>query len=226
MTVDDIDEHRYSALASQTRRAVLQLVVDAPKPVDAAGIAAAAGLHVSTVRFHLDQLEAAGLVRREPAREGRRGRPHMLYAPGASVRESEAQRQLTRVLVGAIARDPDGGRERALEAGRDWAHAALPAEATARESTESGRLVQALDRLGFGPDDEPTGGDEIRLHACPFRSLELGEDDLVCTVHLGLLQGTVESLGHEAGDVSLIPHATPDVCVVKLRGELASDSVA
>lgn len=222
----DIDEHRYSALASQTRRSVLQLVVDAPRPVDAAAIAAAACLHVSTVRFHLDQLEAAGLVRREPAREGRRGRPHMLYAPGASVRESEAQRQLTRVLVGAIARDPDGGHDRALEAGRDWAQTALPVDAP-DESTETGKLVRALDRLGFGPDQDATAtSDEIHLHACPFRSLELGDDDLVCTVHLGLLQGTVEGLGHPADDVSLIPHMTPDVCVVKLRGELAPGPVA
>jgi len=225
MTVSDLEEHRYSALASQTRRAVLQLVIDAASPVDAAAIAASAGLHVSTVRFHLDQLEAAGLVRREPAREGRRGRPHMLYTPGASVRESEAQRQLTRVLVGAIARDPDGGHERALEAGREWAHAALPGPGSSG-SSESGKLVRALDRLGFGPDEGAGDGGEIHLHACPFRSLELGDNDLVCTVHLGLLQGAAEGLGHAPEDVSLIPHVTPEVCVVKLRGELASGSVA
>ena len=75
------DERFHAALASPTRRAVLAVVAaaEAGDPVDARTIADRLELHVTTVRFHLDQLEAVQLVTRVPSTVHGRGRPRVRY---------------------------------------------------------------------------------------------------------------------------------------------------
>src|SRR5690606_23798249 len=71
-------EDYHAALASTSRRQILDALVASTQPLDAAVVAGGLGLHVTTARFHLDQLTDAGLVRRRPSTERRRGRPRML----------------------------------------------------------------------------------------------------------------------------------------------------
>ncbi|MEO7122671.1 MAG: helix-turn-helix domain-containing protein, partial [Lacisediminihabitans sp.] len=121
MTEDKDVEQRHAALASQSRRAVLDLLADSHEMLDAAAIAVGIGLHVTTVRFHLEQLENAGLVRRELSHGGRRGRPRVLFGISAAARSDEGHRQLAEVLADALSSDPDGGATRATAAGERWA---------------------------------------------------------------------------------------------------------
>ncbi|QAY71151.1 ArsR family transcriptional regulator [Xylanimonas protaetiae] len=76
---EDTPPSVHTALASPVRLRmldVLRAAVDAPT---AQSLAAELGLHVTTVRFHLDLLEEAGLVARETRRVARRGRPAVHY---------------------------------------------------------------------------------------------------------------------------------------------------
>jgi predicted ArsR family transcriptional regulator len=153
---------RHAVLASDARRRVLELIAGAREPVDATAVAASIGLHVTTARFHLDQLEGAGLIRRAVDRTGIRGRPRILFTVDPGAREDGVQRLLSHALVGALAEDDDGGRARAIRAGERWS-AALDAEA--RESEPGGEatggasdlrpLVRILDGLGFDPVARP-----------------------------------------------------------------------
>ena len=79
-----------AVLASPVRRRLLDALSHATAtrhdPTDPVGLTAAdlaehVGLHVTTVRFHLDQLVAAGLVEASFHRSGSAGRPRKLYAP-------------------------------------------------------------------------------------------------------------------------------------------------
>ena len=57
-------------------------------------------------------------------------------------------------------------------------------------------LVRELDRLGFDP--AVAGDDEhatIAFAHCPFRELAEANPDLVCSLHRGLVEGFLETVG-------------------------------
>src|SRR6185312_8506367 len=218
MTGDKDVEQRHAALASQSRRAVLGLLTNSHELLDAAAIAEGINLHVTTVRFHLEQLERAGLVRRELSHDGQRGRPRVLFGVTAAAQSDEGHRQLAEVLADALSSDPDGGTRRATAAGERWADASAE-----NLSIEPGRgvvepLVTVLDRLGFGPELSGEGNDRvINLLACPFRDTAAAHPEVVCSVHRGLIQRTLSTFGHEGDSAGLVPFVGPELCVIPLH---------
>lgn len=218
MTGDKDVEQRHAALASQSRRAVLELLADSHEMLDAADIAAGIVLHVTTVRFHLEQLENAGLVRRELSHDGRRGRPRVLFGITAAARSDEGHRQLAEVLADALASDPDGGKTRAIAAGERWADVSTADFPVNAEGDVVGPLVQVLDRLGFGPELSGEGNDRIiNLLACPFRDTAAAHPEVVCSVHRGLIQRTLTNFGHDGDRADLLPFVQPELCVIPLH---------
>lgn len=240
---------RHAALASDKRRLVLELLLHTNSPVDAATVAARIDLHVTTARFHLEQLESAGLIRREVERAGQRGRPRILFTAGPSAREDGAQQGLSRALASALAEDQDGGRARAIRAGEEWSAAYMTlatGEATATgeaAATDTGSgtgtgtgtdsdtdtdgaapLVRILEKLGFDPQNDD--GRIIELRACPFRDEARRAPAVVCSVHLGLIRGVAASLGHSPSDTELRPFVGPELCQVQLHGNWTGRSTA
>lgn len=207
---------RHAALASDVRREVLALLLTSARPLDAVAVAGEVGLHVTTARFHLEQLERAGLVRRAVERAGQRGRPRILFVAAPGAREDGAQRELSEVLAGALVEDADGGRARAIRAGEQWSRS-FADELQAANDPSAAPLVTMLDRLGFDPQ-LASAQSMIELHACPFRDEAQRNPDVICSVHLGLIRGAVRSLGHDADDVRLRPFVEPGLCVVELLG--------
>ncbi|MPZ82688.1 MAG: helix-turn-helix domain-containing protein [Actinophytocola sp.] len=205
------DESYHAALASRTRRRVLDTLTRSPAPMDAQALATELGLHVTTVRFHLEQLEEAGLVRREQAGEKRRGRPRLLYtAVQAVARDEDSREQLIEALAGVLAsRDDDNGQARSVDAGRNWANALVPEQADPGD--RRGTLVGVLDRLGFDPEPD---GEDIRLRACPFRDAAREHPQVVCSVHRGLVEQLVEPGGTHA---RLLPFVEPELCLITLE---------
>lgn len=91
-----------SAAEPAARRRVLDLLSASRRPLDARAVADALDVHVTTARFHLEQLEEAGLLQRRTAREQRPGRPRIVYALSASLRAADAREQLIEVLANAL----------------------------------------------------------------------------------------------------------------------------
>jgi predicted ArsR family transcriptional regulator len=204
----------HAALASGTRRLILDALTASPIPLDAQSLAAEVGLHVTTARFHLDQLERASLVRRQTGVHQRRGRPSVLYTPAGEPRDDVARAALIGVLVGALSDRSDGARASA-DAGRRWADDINP---SGRDRTA---VTELLERLGFEPEPDQ---DTIRLRACPFRDAARAHPEIVCSVHRGLLERVVQnSDGSSDLDVGLIPFVEPGLCLVTLtsRGDPA-----
>ena len=86
--------------ARQGRQAVLQVIREASGPLAVADIAERVGLHVNTVRGHLELLVHLGVVSRETERRGGRGRPRVLYelAPDEP-RQQDAYKTLAAALA-------------------------------------------------------------------------------------------------------------------------------
>jgi len=231
MVSTDLSAARHTALASEPRRRALALLNDSALPLEVGAVATALGLHVTTARFHLEQLEAAGLVERQIARAGQRGRPRVLFSAAVvPVPADQAQRQLTQALAAVIGEDTDGGRARAVRAGERWsaqyeavaAAAATVAGAPAADTASAAPvpdlvppLLRVLTEIGFEPDVRADEG-TIALPACPFRAEARANPDVVCSVHLGLMKGLARSLGHDATGIRLQPFVEPNLCLVHL----------
>ncbi len=196
MTDDDLT--RLAPLADPVRRALYDLVVARPDPVDRDAAAAAAGIGRPLAAFHLDRLAAAGLLDVEFHRRSGRtgpgaGRPAKFYrrAQDLDVSVSLPPRRyeaLADILATGIEESPDA-RSRSLEAaasrGRDVA-ASLPPNA------DLAIFVAALRDRGYEPFADDAGA--IRLRNCPFERLSEDHRDVTCSVNLAMLSAVAEGV--------------------------------
>jgi predicted ArsR family transcriptional regulator len=215
------------ALAVPTRAQLLELLCTAEEPRSASDLAASVGLHVNTVRSHLELLVKARLATRRADAPRGPGRPHIVYAaiPHALTcvgsfapdRSGDGYRDLATVLVDELGSMPDAD-QLALDAGRRWSSVIdglgwpdLPRSA----DDACACLVDLLDRLGFVPTTEPMG-DRIYLHACPFSDLARRSTTVVCGIHLGLMRAAADRLHSPLAVATIDPFVRADLCVVQL----------
>lgn len=222
MTEQPIASAEAAALQPTARRRTLDVLAVARHPLDAQAVATALDVHVTTARFHLDQLEAAGLVQRRAARENRPGRPRMVYALSASLREADAREQLIEVLARALSDSVTDevapGKSAAVHAGERWADEIVEEESASARSVPADpvdELVGVLDSLGFEPE---VGDGEILMRACPFRTAARDRPDVVCAVHRGLIARMLGDEPDGKGAQRLHPFVEPELCVVTLPG--------
>ncbi|MHA7125977.1 helix-turn-helix transcriptional regulator [Janibacter indicus] len=190
---------------------VLEALREAGRPLRIGEIATAVGSHDNTVRGHLATLLERGLVETSTAPAEGRGRPAALYAAGP---RPGARTDEYRSLAGAFAADlvasGDGPqvRSRARRIGRSWGEGLRPS------TTKGGpheRLDAALADLGFGPRRD---GDVVRLTTCPLLDLAVANPDVICQVHLGLVDGILDR-GEGDGEAELTPFAEPGACLLR-----------
>jgi len=133
-------------------------------------------------------------------------------------------------------RAPGCAGETARQAGRAWGGflSGPPAPFQRLSAGEAvTRLTALLDDLGFDPElgrpepgqsgsgqsgsGQPGPDAVIRLRHCPF--LELAEEygDLVCRIHLGLMQGALAELRAPVTAAVLEPFAEPGACLARLE---------
>lgn len=196
-----------TVLAPPMRRRVLQALMQSTRPLDAHAVAELLGLHITTARYHLGQLEACGLARRQTEAQRRRGRPRILYGPIGPARDEGAREQLITVLAATLS-TRDRGQRLAVRAGAQWADTF----SVTVDDDPAGDLITVLDRLGFDPE---TRGDTIALLACPFRDAARAYPEVVCSVHGGLIGQILERTGAGASS-QLLPFVEPGLCLVQL----------
>jgi predicted ArsR family transcriptional regulator len=193
--------HRSTA-TGVSRGAVLKVLRVAATPVGIDKVAAAVGLSVTTVRFHLDQLVGSGLVTTRRAPVVGPGRPRLLYRAVAAegVEGAAAYRLLAGLLAAELARS--GDPTAAVAAGRAWADrldlVPVPLTVGTHESATStaiGHVMDLLDEGGFAPElEQGLDRHRIALHRCPFLDLAVECPEVVCAVHLGLVRGVLDRL--------------------------------
>jgi predicted ArsR family transcriptional regulator len=217
----------HRALASPVRTRILE-VLEAEVDLDAATLGVRLDLHVNTVRTHLRVLEEAGLVVPREEERDRPGRPRLLYRPvdttqaATPVTEDRGYRFLATVLasyVEASLTDPAGAAE---QAGAAWGSFLVerPGPFARLDDAEVlERLLALLGEFGFEPvlDDAPDGDPRVLLGRCPFHEVAREHQDVVCSVHLGLMRGALQELGGHVHAEDLTPWAQPDRCIAQLR---------
>ena len=81
-------------------------------------------------------------------------------------------------------------------------------------------LVGLLDELGFAP--ERRGDEEIGLRHCPFLELAESQKAVVCPIHLGLMQGALETWEASVTVDRLDAFVEPDLCLAQLTRQVAA----
>jgi predicted ArsR family transcriptional regulator len=191
----------HKALADDTRYRLYRYLRLSGRAVSVRELAVRLSLHPNTLRPHLRRLEDAGLVVSEARRaaDASVGRPQTLYT--AVVREEREGRDY-RLLADILASMSSGARQRdrATALAHDWG-----AYLVGRNAPRPGArrhvgpnlavLQEALADAGFEPRFRRKSSRtvEISLRDCPFRDLLDEHRELVCAVHLGLLEGMLDA---------------------------------
>jgi predicted ArsR family transcriptional regulator len=203
------------------RREVLRLLRSSPAPMSIVAIAEELGVHPNTVRFHLDSLLADRHVEQvEPGRKGP-GRPPLMFQ---AVRQMDRggtrhYRILAEILTAALAADRNP-RAKAVAAGRAWGRS-LETSAKSRRAPSAeqavDQLVGVLDDLGFAPERRTSDGEHlVGLRHCPFLELAETRGAVVCPIHLGLMQGALETWAAPVSVDRLDAFVEPDLCLAHL----------
>lgn len=204
---------------SASRRLVLATLESQIEGTSIAALAKVTCLHANTLREHLAALERQGLVTRHRARTGRRGRPGWLYSATRQDLVRAEYAGLAAVLAAVIQRTSPHPEEDARAEGRAWGRRlaetygspAAPGEPAARR-----KLADVFDAMGFAT--EPGAGpDDLRMTQCPLLEAAHQQTDVVCSVHLGIAHGLMDSYGYDASSSDLAPFAQPMACVLCLR---------
>jgi predicted ArsR family transcriptional regulator len=226
----------HRALSSQVRARLLEHLRREPD-LDAAALADRLELHVNTVRTHLAVLEEAGLVHTTVERRDRPGRPKVLYratevASGpVPLADDRGYRFLAGILASYLDATSEDTEAAAERAGAAWGRFVVDrpppfTELAAEDGIE--RLVAMLREFGFDPTLETDGPDGTRvlLRRCPFLDVAREHQEVVCSVHLGLMRGALDELGVAVEAADLLPWATPAGCISHLRVDARTSPAA
>jgi predicted ArsR family transcriptional regulator len=218
--------NHHQVLASASRMAVLDLLRLRAQPLGVGEVALHVGLHLNTVRSHLDLLVDSGYaIRRTEAPSGP-GRPRVVYEATAAPEGEGSYRLLAEILAQYVAANSERPGDAAVEAGRSWAGSAVRSWNGRQGKHKAGapllaedavitQVVRMLGDIGFAPELS-ADGTSIYLHRCPFRELAQSQPDVVCGAHLGMIQGALAEIGAPVAATRLIPFVEPGLCVTTL----------
>ncbi len=198
------------------RARVLALLREAGRPLGIAEVGERLGVHPNSARFHLDALVEAGLVDSERERRSAPGRPRVLYAARPGGPGSRRYELLSEMLVGFIEEEIGDAGAAAERAGRAWSRQ-LAGPSGDSEADVLDAVIAGLGEVGFSSgvvDDE--AGLRLEVRQCPFLEVAQGHERVVCSLHLGLMRGLLESMDAPLDVSELEPLVEPDLCLAHL----------
>lgn len=199
-----------------------------------ARVAEVVAAHPNGVRRHLDSLVEQGLVATaDPGSKGARGRgrPSVTYVvtPAGRAALAATAAPISAEYLGMAAAFASDLAERsatpadqARSIGRRWGRSLAaqrpaaqraPARRPAAQSVPA-QVVALLDGLGFSPVRRPDG--DVALRTCPLLAAARNNPEVLCQVHLGLVQGASATYGGASDGGELLPFAEPGACVLRL----------
>lgn len=216
---------------SPKQREVLTTLQQFPDGARAVEIAEQLGMHVNTVRGHLEELLQQEAVRSISSPAQGRGRPSLIFQVRIPDNRSVAREYISLIEVmvstlGDSARPDAESMARARELGRQWARHMSSAGhnwSTIEEALTP--LFHRLRDMGFDPSaqiDEATGSADLALLSCPFVAGDLPPSPFVCAIHEGFIRETV---GTESPlQISLRPFDGEGRCTVNIRSGETGDT--
>ena len=214
----------------RSRADVLDVLRGADGPIGVREVAQRIGLHANTARFHLEALVEAGLAVRETEDRQTPGRPRIGYlavadSPAGQRRYRLLAEMLTSLIAGTM-RTPGKAAE---DAGRQWgAYLTEQPPPYERPTTAESiaKLTAIMADFGFAPkvesesesESESDDGGRYRLglHQCPFREVAERHQDVICSLHLGMMRGALDRMRAPLRANRLEPFVEPGLCVARL----------
>jgi predicted ArsR family transcriptional regulator len=207
----------------RSRADVLDMLRAADGPLGVREVAQRTGLHPNTARFHLEALTEAGLAVRETEDREAPGRPRIGYraaadGPAGRRRYRLLAEMLSSLIVGTM---PEPGKA-AEAAGREWGSYLTeqpPPYQNLSAEEAIGKLTAVMEELGFSPQAEADDGDgqhRLCLRQCPFREVARHHQDVICSLHLGLMRGALDRMRAPVTADRLDPFVEPSLCVARL----------
>ncbi len=175
----------FELIADPVRLAIVRKLADRGS-APLGEIADLAGVHVNTVRNHIGELEANGVVEREPATPDGPGRPQLRYRlrSGWHLPSSDLG-GLSELLTAFVVRlDPT------VDVVRDFARQWGRAQSGRLGGDPVGALPRLLERLGF---DAAVTEREVRLRSCPCSLVSPDHPELICRLVGAAIDGVVEA---------------------------------
>jgi predicted ArsR family transcriptional regulator len=217
------------ALADPVRRRLYLYVCSRPEPVGRDEAAEAVGVARHQAKFHLDRLEADGLLESEFARLSGRsgpgaGRTSKLYRRAdreIAISLPDREYELAgRLLADAVSESVVSGEpvldvlhRHAAAHGRTLGRTALAGAGTPESAASALRLAARV-LAGHGYEPRPEG-ERVVLANCPFHALAKVQTELVCHMNEALVAGVAATLGPHCPHVTLDPE--PGRCCVVLE---------
>ena len=211
-----------SGMLGESKSRVLEVLQDSGTQLNVNDVAARLSLHPNTVRFHLDALVVSGLVHSEAEKRDLPGRPRTLYSANANSASAGKRnyRLLAEILASSMAAQTSHPYEAAIKAGQEWGRylgEGPPRFKRVDADEATRRLVSAMEEIGFAPEAVTKGRRrQVLLHRCTFREVALKHPEVVCAIHLGLMNGLLAELDAPLGVNQLDPFVEPSQCVASL----------
>ncbi len=200
------------------RTHIIQILRDAKEPLSVVEVAEMVGIHANTARFHLESLVDAGLATREAEASSQPGRRRILYTgtlPNQTHERAQGYRLLAQILTSTIvAKYPDAGADM-YEVGRQWGGylTSRPAPFEVLDEAEiDRRVMDKLDALWFAPELQTQPQPRLLLHHCPFVESARTAPGVVCRLHVGMINGSLEELRSRYRITELWPQEQPHLC--------------
>jgi predicted ArsR family transcriptional regulator len=193
----------YSAISSYSRVEILHRIQEQPHTT-IGDLVAATSLHPNTVREHVQRLIDGGYVVAATEHRTTRGRPKVLYtaATGGSVSSPVQRRKV----------------EEAAHRG-DLMRRVLPSDEPSHLDPDAlhqvDAVVEHLVESGFDPLVDETRL-TIDLSPCAHAEAQAAHRPVLCSVHLGLMQGVLAEAGGPLSVEGMLPSCDPTQCVVQL----------
>jgi predicted ArsR family transcriptional regulator len=211
---------------TRSQQAVLAALRDQPDLVEIDALARHLGRHPNTLREHVAALVEAGLVVRHQAPAEGRGRPRWLYGT-AEPTEVDENAELAAALAWRLAHRERNPLAAAREVSRHWAEQIIARHGLVRRRTpRAGReqVVAVLDDLGYAPRPD-SRIDRVELTRCPLLQVASDVPEVVCNVHLGLVEELLDASGADPSRATLKPFAGPRSCALRLLAPPAEAGV-
>jgi predicted ArsR family transcriptional regulator len=203
------------------RTHIIQILRDTREPLSVQEIADRVGIHVNTARFHLESLVDAGMATRKTEDRATPGRPKVVYIgtlPNQTHERAQGYRLLAEILTTAIAQSNAESGEWLYQVGQEWGRfltTRLAPFEVLEEREIATRLVDKLDALWFAPElEEPEGRPpRLLLHNCPFTEPARQYPNVVCQLHAGMVDASLEEMRSGYRLTELQPQVNPHLCV-------------
>lgn len=211
-----IDRDQTAGLG-ESRLRILELLRSAAGPLGVQEVAKATGVHTNTARFHLDGLVNAGLAERQTESRDQPGRPRVVYraVTTGAVPGARSYRLLAEILTGVAMRAATDPAAVATDTGRTWgqylADRPAPYERV-RADQAIDKLTGILNEIGFAAEVVRGRRPQILLRHCPFREIAEHSPQIVCAIHLGLMQGALAEMRAPVTADRLEPFVEPSLC--------------